>query len=117
MKFAIIVLITTLISGCVIYLDYPEDQIVSGKVYWETGEAIANANITVWEGRSFITLVPISYPHVAQTITDENGFFKVTVKNSWPAKITANVNCGVGSKQVNERDISSVSIKVRRTCK
>jgi hypothetical protein len=95
MKHTIIVLITIFISGCMIYLDYPEEQVVSGKVYWETGEVIANANVTVWEGRSYITLVPISYPNVAKTLTDENGFFKVTVKNSWPAGITAHHYCPV----------------------
>ena len=77
---------------------------------------VANANITVWEGRSFCTMLPISYPAAARTVTDKNGNFEVVVKNSWPAGIAASIECGFGSVEISESEISDVVIKVKRTC-
>lgn len=116
MKHLVTALVTLSISGCVIYLEHPEDQLVAGDVFWESGEAVANANVTVWEGRSFFTLLPISYPYAAKTVTDEKGHFEVVVKNSWPAEIAASVECGFGSVEVKENEISKVTIRVTKTC-
>ena len=116
MKSIFIVVLVTLLSGCMIYLEYPNEEIVSGRVYLETGESIADAKITVWEGRSFISLLPISYPVAARTVSNENGMFQVAVKNSWPAKITADIECGTGSKQVTKDEIANVSITIKRMC-
>ena len=96
------------------YFDNPEEQLVSGSVYWETGEVIANADVAVWEGRSFFTMFPISYPAAARTVISKNGNFEVFVKNSWPAGITASIECGFGSIEVSESEISDIVIKVKK---
>jgi len=96
-----------------IYLDYPDEQIIQGSVVWKNnGKPVPGANVTIWEGRSFITLLPIAYPAAAQTVTNERGMFSVTVKTKWPTNLTANVLCGFGKVTVAEKDIQQIIIEI-----
>jgi len=116
MKLFLILVLSVFHTGCVIYLDRPIDQVVSGKVVSDTGNGVANATVTIWEGRTYITFVPISYPDVAKTMTDIDGNFEVSVKNTWPARISANKECSFGYVQAEEKDITRLVIKLENRC-
>ena len=116
MKYVSIILISLYLSGCLIYLDYPEEQVVSGTVFLENGEPASGAIVKIWEMRKYISLTPISYPPAAVTETNSNGEFEVKVKNIWPARITADSACGRGESEVTKNNFTSINIKVANKC-
>lgn len=99
-------------SGCVVYLDYPESQIVEGVILSHEGKPVEGAHITIWEGRKFLTLFPISYPDAARGESDEMGRFSIPVKNVWPARITAYTRCESGHSEAAEGSLKEVVVKM-----
>ncbi|ELB2751639.1 MULTISPECIES: hypothetical protein [Vibrio harveyi group] len=104
------------LSGCVVYLDHPDAQRISGKVIWRnTGKPAEDANITIWEGRTFFTLFPISYPAAGWATSDAEGNFTVVLENQWPADVTAHVPCGFGKRIVNESEVNQIIIELEES--
>lgn len=100
------------VSGCVIYLDYPGPQVVEGIVISSEGQPAKGAYITIWEGRDFLTLFPISYPAAARGKTDETGRFSLSVQNEWPARITASKQCEFGYFEATQESLKEVVIQL-----
>jgi hypothetical protein len=107
------VFLALLLSGCVVFLEHPDVETVQGLVVrHDNGKPVPNAEVVIWEGRRFFTLLPISYPSAARATADANGVFSINVANSWPAQITAHGGCLTGSVTPDHTGIRAVVIRL-----
>lgn len=116
MRFSLIFLSCFVLSGCIVFLEYPPEETITGTVVLESGEPVGGAMVRVWDDRKFLSFPSMSYPSAAFAETDSNGTFEVTAKFKWPVKVTASMNCGIGRAEIKASSPKPVKIKVANKC-
>jgi hypothetical protein len=107
------VFLALLLSGCVVFLDHPDAELVQGVVVRsDNGKPVPHAEVMVWEGRRFFTLFPVSYPPAAKATADADGVFSIRVANRWPARITAHAGALWGYVEPDHAGIRAVVLRL-----
>ena len=106
-----LIILTCLLSGCVLYLDNPVSETISGHVIdARSGVPVEGANIAVWSGRKMIPFPGLEFITSGHGTTDQDGYFEFIVKDHFPIEIQISKGGEIGQARIEFSDRREIKI-------